>query len=58
MISTYQRLVDMKKICHVTRKLLTMTPQIENGKTTVTPPSTSDLYYCVRNCRSFILLPQ
>ena len=56
MISTYQRLVDMKKICHVTRELLTMKPQIENGKTT--PPSTSDLYYCARNCRSLILLPQ
>ena len=56
MICTYQRLVDMKKICHVTRKLLTMTPQIENGKTT--PLSIPDLYYCARNCRSLILLPQ
>ena len=47
-LSTYQRLSDREKICHVAWKLLTMTPQITNTKTT--PMSSPDSYYCARNC--------
>ena len=39
---------DSKKFCHVARKLLTMTPQMVNTKTT--PLFSPDNYYCTRNC--------